>query len=89
MGIAKRAAILSIRLYQRYISPMLGDNCRFYPSCSEYAAQAIGKHGFIVGSMLSVVRIAKCGPWHPGGVDLVPDEVRFDGIRKIFRRKGK
>ena len=59
--------------YRRYVSPLLGRHCRFYPSCSQYAYQAIAKHGVARGSFLAVKRLAKCHPFHPGGVDHVPD----------------
>ena len=61
-----------IAFYQRAISPALPPRCRFYPSCSAYAAEAVTVHGAARGSWLAVCRIVKCGPWHPGGVDLVP-----------------
>ncbi|HHE48359.1 MAG TPA: membrane protein insertion efficiency factor YidD [Candidatus Acetothermia bacterium] len=63
---------MAIRVYQRGISPLLPRRCRFYPSCSEYAAQAILTHGVVRGGWLSLKRILKCGPWHPGGYDPVP-----------------
>ena len=59
-----------IRLYQCTVSPFLGSNCRFYPSCSHYAVAVLKHHGFIRGSWLTLRRIARCHPWHPGGVDL-------------------
>jgi putative membrane protein insertion efficiency factor len=62
-----------IRLYQRWVSPLLGANCRFYPSCSCYAHEAIAKHGAIRGSLLAAWRLLRCHPWHPGGYDPVPD----------------
>lgn len=61
-----------IRAYQLAISPLLGQNCRFYPTCSNYALQAVAEHGAAKGSLLAARRICKCHPWHPGGVDLVP-----------------
>lgn len=61
--------IVLIKLYQRFLSPFTGNNCRFYPSCSEYSIQAINKYGFIRGSLRSSVRILKCHPFHPGGYD--------------------
>ena len=64
--------LLLIRGYQYFISPLLGQNCRFYPSCSCYAKQAIEQRGLIFGLYLSVRRILKCNPWHPGGLDPVP-----------------
>ena len=67
--------LFTIRLYQLTVSKLLGPRCRFYPSCSQYAAEAIQKHGVIRGIALALARIARCHPWHPGGVDLVPDRV--------------
>lgn len=61
-----------IRGYQRLISPLTGPRCRFIPSCSEYAIQAVQVHGVFVGGLLSIRRLLKCGPWHPGGFDPVP-----------------
>ncbi|MFZ4529345.1 MAG: membrane protein insertion efficiency factor YidD [Undibacterium curvum] len=68
----KTLLLLLLRFYKYAISPMLGQNCRFYPSCSEYAAEAIQLHGAAKGSWLAGKRLCKCHPWHPGGVDLVP-----------------
>jgi putative membrane protein insertion efficiency factor len=68
--------ILPIRLYQIAISPLMGPHCRFYPSCSQYAIEALTNHGFLRGSWLALARIARCHPGHPGGVDLVPATVR-------------
>ena len=59
-------------LYRCLISPLLGPRCRFYPSCSEYAIAAVQNHGIIRGLFLTVKRLLRCHPWHPGGVDLVP-----------------
>ncbi|MDR0649798.1 MAG: membrane protein insertion efficiency factor YidD [Synergistaceae bacterium] len=80
----RRLTVLLIRGYQRFISPLLGSNCRFYPTCSQYAIDAYEKHGFIKGSALTLLRVARCGPWHPGGVDPVPEDAPFG---KIFRRR--
>lgn len=62
----------AIRWYQRYVSPFLGASCRFYPSCSSYAGEALEKHGALRGGWLSVKRLCRCHPFHPGGVDPVP-----------------
>jgi putative membrane protein insertion efficiency factor len=62
-----------IRVYQWTISPILGPVCRFYPSCSRYAYEAIARHGAIYGTYLTVRRLLRCHPWNPGGVDLVPE----------------
>ncbi|MGZ3632889.1 MAG: membrane protein insertion efficiency factor YidD [Parachlamydiaceae bacterium] len=63
-----------IRLYQLCIRPFLGAEqlCRFTPSCSHYAMQALKKHGIFKGSWLAIKRLSKCGPWHRGGPDSVP-----------------
>ena len=62
-----------IRFYQRWISPMLGAHCRFYPSCSCYAHDAIANHGALKGTTLTIRRLFRCHPWHPGGYDPVPE----------------
>ncbi len=67
----KKVMILLIRFYQICISPLLGSNCRFVPTCSQYAMEAITKYGAIKGGWLSIKRICKCHPWHPGGYDPV------------------
>jgi len=61
-----------IRLYQALLSPVLGQRCRYYPSCSNYSLQAIGTHGAIKGSALTVWRVLRCNPWSGGGIDHVP-----------------
>ena len=68
----KRLLLALIAGYRLLLSPLLGASCRFYPSCSAYASEAIETHGALRGTWLSVVRILKCHPWHPGGVDQVP-----------------
>ncbi len=72
--IVLKSIIQLLRAYQFVISPLLGANCRFYPSCSSYTIQAIETHGLIKGSILSLMRIGKCHPWHPGGIDEVPEK---------------
>ncbi|HPI97504.1 MAG TPA: membrane protein insertion efficiency factor YidD [Synergistales bacterium] len=72
MNILCKLCILSIRLYQKAVSPFLGKRCRFYPTCSQYSLEAIEQYGFIRGSFLAIKRLLKCGPWHPGGYDPVP-----------------
>jgi putative membrane protein insertion efficiency factor len=64
--------ILMIRAYRVVVAPLFGNCCRFYPSCSEYGIQAISRHGSARGVWLTAVRIAKCHPFHPGGLDPVP-----------------
>ncbi|WP_373649311.1 MULTISPECIES: membrane protein insertion efficiency factor YidD [unclassified Schlesneria] len=58
-----------VRLYQLLISPLLGSNCRFYPSCSNYFIEAVEKYGPIVGAWKGIWRILRCHPFHPGGFD--------------------
>jgi putative membrane protein insertion efficiency factor len=62
-----------LRFYQLAISPMLGPRCRFYPSCSMYALEAIRTHGAGRGSWLAARRVCRCHPWNPGGLDPVPE----------------
>ena len=66
-------AIACIRFYQLAISPLLGPRCRYYPSCSNYAVQALKSHGLIRGGALSIKRIARCHPGYPGGIDFPPE----------------
>ncbi|MBB1127038.1 membrane protein insertion efficiency factor YidD [Thiospirillum jenense] len=61
-----------IRFYQLFISPLLGNHCRFSPSCSQYALEAIELYGVMVGIRLAIRRLLRCHPWHPGGFDPVP-----------------
>ena len=68
----KRLLLAVIGFYSRAVSPALPARCRFYPTCSAYAAEAIARHGAARGTWLAVRRLAKCAPWHPGGVDHVP-----------------
>jgi putative membrane protein insertion efficiency factor len=68
----KRLLLGALRAYQYLFRPMLGANCRFYPSCSDYAHDAIVRHGAAHGAWLAVRRLLRCHPWHPGGYDPVP-----------------
>ena len=70
----KHLLVWAIRGYQYLLSPWLGNQCRFYPTCSEYARLAIGEHGAFKGSGLALRRILKCHPWHAGGIDQVPEQ---------------
>lgn len=70
----KHIARLLVRGYQKFISPLFPPRCKYYPTCSHYALDALEKHGFIKGSILAVWRILRCNPWSRGGVDYVPDE---------------
>jgi uncharacterized protein len=73
----RRTLVLLVRLYQRLVSPLLPPACRFYPSCSAYAVQALERHGAIAGSWLTVRRLCRCHPFHPGGIDPVPDFLTY------------
>ena len=75
----RRALLAAVGFYSRAISPALPPRCRFYPTCSAYAAEAIERHGAARGSWLTLRRLAKCAPWHPGGWDPVPPSTGTDG----------
>ncbi|HRF72590.1 MAG TPA: membrane protein insertion efficiency factor YidD [Accumulibacter sp.] len=68
----KQILLALIGLYRYALSPMLGRRCRFFPSCSEYAAEAVDKHGAGKGTILALQRLLRCHPWNPGGFDPVP-----------------
>lgn len=68
----RRVLTALVRFYRYFISPLLGPNCRFYPSCSCYAEEALNTHGALRGTCLTVRRLARCHPWHEGGYDPVP-----------------
>ncbi len=79
------AAWLLVRLirgYQRVVSPLTPQRCRYYPSCSEYAAQAMTRYGILRGLVLAGWRLLRCNPWSPGGVDLVDDQ-------RLFKSRGR
>ncbi|WP_404459181.1 membrane protein insertion efficiency factor YidD [Sutcliffiella horikoshii] len=63
-----------IRFYRKFISPLTPPSCRFYPTCSQYGMEAIGRFGAIKGGWLTIKRILKCHPFHPGGIDHVPEK---------------
>jgi len=69
----KRLLVMALRGYRYAIAPRLGANCRFFPSCSAYAIEALETHGALRGSWLAAARLCKCHPFHPGGYDPVPD----------------
>lgn len=70
----KKILLLIIGFYRKRISPYTPPSCRFYPTCSQYGMEAIEKHGAFRGGLMTILRISKCHPFHPGGVDLVPDK---------------
>jgi len=71
----ERVLIFFLRIYQYLISPLLGPRCRFHPSCSHYAVEAIQRHGAARGGLLALRRLSRCHPWHPGGIDPVPPKL--------------
>jgi uncharacterized protein len=79
--IGARVCLMLIGGYRRFVSPLLGPHCRFYPSCSAYAMAAVRTHGAGRGLLLAVRRIGRCHPWNPGGVDPVPP-ARATGAKK-------
>ncbi|MCS7458551.1 membrane protein insertion efficiency factor YidD [Paenibacillus doosanensis] len=72
----KRVLQGGVRFYRKFISPLKPPTCRFYPTCSQYALDALELHGPVKGSWLAVKRICKCHPFHPGGIDYVPEPER-------------
>ncbi|HUL19575.1 MAG TPA: membrane protein insertion efficiency factor YidD [Steroidobacteraceae bacterium] len=68
----RHLAALLIRIYQWTVSPLLGPRCRFYPSCSQYAHEALLRFGLLRGGWLALKRLGRCHPWHAGGIDPVP-----------------
>ena len=79
-----------IEIYRRYVSPCLGRHCRFHPTCSGYAIEALRRHGFVRGATLTARRLLRCHPFHPGGYDPVPmsmDRVRGGGACRRPDRK--
>lgn len=71
-SVPRAVGVAFIHAYQRWISPLLPRACRFYPSCSEYAAEAVTRHGLVKGCWMAARRILRCHPLHPGGYDPVP-----------------
>ncbi|MFC3963771.1 membrane protein insertion efficiency factor YidD [Nocardia jiangsuensis] len=80
------ALIFLIELYRTYVSPTRMPICRFTPTCSEYAVTALRTRGLVIGLLLTVVRLVKCAPWHPGGWDPVPERKR--GARRTADAAG-
>lgn len=76
--------LLIIKFYQKIISPILGNNCRFYPTCSSYVYEAIKRHGVLKGLFLGLQRILKCHPLHPGGYDAVPENYE---VKLLWKEK--
>ena len=75
-----------ITVYRWVFSPYVGQHCRFHPTCSRYADEAIARHGALRGSWLTIRRLSRCHPWHEGGIDLVPEpDQGSDAERKLIR----
>jgi len=68
----KQMLLLLVKAYQWLLRPLLPPTCRFHPSCSQYSIEAISKYGALKGFWLTIKRVARCNPWHPGGYDPVP-----------------
>ncbi len=83
----KTFLIFLINLYKKFISPLLGNNCRFYPTCSSYAIAALQIHGVIKGSILATYRILRCNPFCKGGLDPVPQKGRWRYLKKEEQQK--
>lgn len=86
----KYILILFIWFYRKYISPFIPNRCRFYPTCSAYSLESLKKYGAIKGSLLTLYRVLRCHPFHPGGNDPVPEnfnlgEKLYEGIRALSR----
>ena len=78
-----------IRVYQLLLSPILPPSCRFLPSCSEFAAEAVVRHGALRGSALALRRLARCHPWGGSGYDPVPEPAVFDRLRAGADRQAR
>ena len=79
--IVRRAVVALLRFYQRFLSPLLPAACRFHPTCSEYAVQAVETHGLLRGTGMSAWRLARCQPFSTGGYDPVPPRTKSGGNR--------
>ena len=78
MTIFRQIYLLPVRFYRLFISPVLGPHCRFQPTCSSYAIEAVELYGILKGSWMAIRRITRCHPWHPGGYDPVPKSTEAD-----------
>jgi uncharacterized protein len=81
--------LLLVRFYITFLSPFFGGACRFHPSCSNYAAEAIARHGARRGLTLSLRRLLRCNPFTKGGFDRVPDEISCDSAVQMPRTQGE
>lgn len=84
----KKTIIAAIKGYSFLISPLIGKNCRFYPTCSEYTQKSIQKHGVLKGGVMGLIRICKCQPWHNGKFDdPVPESIAWRAVLGYKKRK--
>ena len=72
-----RVLVLLVRVYQRLLSPLLGDRCKYHPTCSQYAVDALREYGAVRGTVLATWRVLRCNPWSAGGVDHAHDQTLF------------
>jgi putative membrane protein insertion efficiency factor len=79
------SARLLVRAYQRLLSPLVGPRCKYHPTCSQYALDALEEHGFFRGVALAAWRILRCNPWSHGGVDFAHDQTLFASRRRPGR----
>ena len=77
MRLLREVFLLPLHLYRRVISPLFGQRCRYYPSCSQYAVEAVREYGLVRGSVLAGWRVLRCNPWSRGGFDHVHDQSLF------------
>lgn len=80
----KNILILLVKFYRKILSPLKAPCCKYYPTCSEYALQAINMHGAVKGTLLAVWRVLRCNPWSIGGVDPVPERFGFYTLEKRY-----
>lgn len=85
----KKLAELLIKFYRKFVSPLKQPCCKYYPTCSKYALDALKKHGFIKGSILCVWRILRCNPYSNGGVDYVPEKFYLYTLKSRAKREEK
>ena len=76
----RRLLLALVRGYRLLLSPWIGPVCRYYPSCSQYALDALNRHGALAGSAWAAWRVLRCNPWSPGGCDPVPEHRPFEGL---------
>ena len=88
MNALRAAAVAPVRFYQRFVSPGIPQRCKYYPSCSEYAARAIARYGVLRGVVLAAWRLLRCNPWSHGGVDPVESQRLFSSAGRTASSVG-